>query len=1049
MFRSDISVRTSSRDAIAFAVRFSHPPVTAALAWIAVALSMFIRASPVSGMPASPDPIQLVQRDGTRITLYVRGDEIQQWFEDLDGFSAIRHRGRYVYARLRPDGNLAPTPFVVGRDNPQVRGLTRRARPTPQARARREAEFWGQDKGNANANANGKGAPNVAAQSAPAAVTASGTVKNLVVLCKFSDHVFNTHTREQADYDVLFNTIGGDATLAPTGSVRDCFLENSYGTMTLASTVVAWVTLPQTQAYYANGSHGIAVAYPQNAQGMVEDALDLVDPLVDFGSFDDDNDGFVDAISFVHSGYGAETGGGGGNWIWSHRWTLWALSGGQWASSDLNGNSVAVKVSDYHTEPALWGTSGTQISRIGVIVHETGHFFGLPDLYDTDGSSHGIGSWGMMANSWGIDGSQLYPPHFCAWSKISLGWVTPTVLTTSGSYSAPRVQTTSTIFKISSGFPSNEYLLIENRQAYGFDSLIPQGGLAIWHIDDSQSSNAAEGYPGQSGWPGNSNHYKVALLQADGSFHLEKKQNYGDSGDLFHAGGVDTLGPSTTPNTDTYQGGTITATDHTISAISASGTTMTFSFNQNSALAAITSPANASTLTSSSVTFTWSAGTGIDEYHLKLGTSVGGVDLYSRSQGTSTSVTVGLLPNDGSAVYARLSSRAGTVWEYNDYSYTAVTGADARAAMTSPADTATFVATSVTFTWSTGTGIDEYYLKLGTSVGGFDLYSRSQGTSTSVTVDFLPNDGSAVYGRLWSRAGTLWDYNDYLYTAVTGAAARAAMTSPADTATFASTSVTFTWSVGTGIDEYYLKLGTSVGGFDLYSRSQGTSTSATVNFLSNDGSAVYARLWSRAGTLWDYNDYSYTAVTSADPLAVMISPADTSTLGSTSVTFTWSTGTGIDEYYLKLGTSVGGADLYLRPQGTSTSAIVNYLPNDGFTVYARLWSRAGTVWGYNDYSYTAVTGADGHATMTSPADTSTLGSTSVTFNWAAGAAADGYTLRIGSTLGGTDLYASSVLTDLSQWVTGLPNDGRTLYVRLWTRTNGEWQFYDYTYTATS
>ena len=54
---------------------------------------MFIWASPASGMPASPDPIQLVQRDGIRITLYVRGDEIQQWFEDLDGFSAIRHRG--------------------------------------------------------------------------------------------------------------------------------------------------------------------------------------------------------------------------------------------------------------------------------------------------------------------------------------------------------------------------------------------------------------------------------------------------------------------------------------------------------------------------------------------------------------------------------------------------------------------------------------------------------------------------------------------------------------------------------------------------------------------------------------------------------------------------------------------------------------------------------------------------------------------------------------------------------------------------------------------
>ena len=48
-----------------------------------------------------------------------------------------------------------------------------------------------------------------------------------------------------------------------------------------------------------------------------------------------------------------------------------------------------VKMFSYHTEPALRGSSGTGIERIGTICHESGHFFGLPDLYDysplTDG----------------------------------------------------------------------------------------------------------------------------------------------------------------------------------------------------------------------------------------------------------------------------------------------------------------------------------------------------------------------------------------------------------------------------------------------------------------------------------------------------------------------------------------------------------------------------------------------------------------------------------------------------------------------------------------
>ena len=202
----------------------------------------------------------------------------------------------------------------------------------------------------------------------------------------------------------------------------------------------------------------------------------------------------------------------------------------------------------------------------------------MPDLYDTDGTGEGIGSFGLMANSWGFDFSQRYPPHLSPWSKVQLGWLTPTTITQPGSYSLPAVENEPEVYRIDQGFPSNEYLLIENRQPLGFDGAMPQGGLVIWHIDEQAGLNT-EGHPGQANWPANGNHYRVAVLQADGDYDLEKNKNRGDAGDVFHGNGVDQLLSTGNPSTIAYQSGIVSETGHEITDISNAGTTMSFNFN--------------------------------------------------------------------------------------------------------------------------------------------------------------------------------------------------------------------------------------------------------------------------------------------------------------------------------------------------------------------------------------------------------------------------------------------------------------------------------------
>jgi len=504
-------------------------------------------------VPAFPGSFFEVQPDGTRVELRVRGDEHFNWTEDLSGYTVVSHKGWFEYARLNPQGRLIPSGLKVGRNNPRSFGLKKGLLPSVSQRA-----------------ASSKKSGSASSASSAQAVQASGTVRNLVVLIQFSNHVGRA-LPTSSEIDVLFNAPGGDPQLAPTGSVRDVYLQNSYGQFELNSDITPWITVSGTESYYANGASGDSTLWE-----ALREALSQLDQTIDFGQYDSDNDGNIDSIAFLHSGYGAEWGVTSSDGalkddrIWSHRWTIQNPS---WTSQE------GVTVSNYHISTSLWGTVGSQIGRIGVIAHETGHFFGLPDLYDIDGGGNGIGSYGLMANSWGFSGSQQCPPHLSPWSKMQLGWIEPVDISQQGTYSIGQSETNNEYFIITDGFASNEYLLIENRQRAGFDCSLPQGGLAIWHIDDETGFDT-EGYPSKR-FPKDGKHYRVALAQADGGFNLEMGYNRGDAGDLHHAAGVDAMapGPDGHPNTDGYQNGQIVVTGHTISDISASGPVMTFCLN--------------------------------------------------------------------------------------------------------------------------------------------------------------------------------------------------------------------------------------------------------------------------------------------------------------------------------------------------------------------------------------------------------------------------------------------------------------------------------------
>jgi immune inhibitor A len=373
------------------------------------------------------------------------------------------------------------------------------------------------------------------------AAPATGTLRTIALVVDFSDRVHSVAA--SAFDDLLFADVYGPA------SVRGYFREISYGSPTTRGLLdivtvdppssTGWLRLPQALAYYTAGGRNGRGTYPNNAQRMVEDAVAAADPFIDFRQYDSDGDGFVDNLCVIHAGQGAEHTGDASH-VWSHKWQT---------KSPISVDGVAV--SSYSTEPEYWSTPGDMTT--GVFCHEMGHILGLPDLYDRDKSSAGIGRWSLMASgSWnGKLGSS--PSRLDAWCSAQLGWLKPQVLEgRPAMQSIPDVASgrSATAFKLypRGATSGSEYFLVENRQRTGTDAALPGAGLLIWHVDEARNRRDV-GYQNDT-----ESHKLVDLEEAAGEQSLDLDWKARSTADDPYPGtsGNRRFSDATNPNANTY-----------------------------------------------------------------------------------------------------------------------------------------------------------------------------------------------------------------------------------------------------------------------------------------------------------------------------------------------------------------------------------------------------------------------------------------------------------------------------------------------------------------
>lgn len=473
-----------------------------ALAFVA-AMAMFLVSAKALAVPACPGPIMLAQPDGALFEATLWGDERSGGAETSNGYTVLQNHitGYWEYARRSPDGGLEPSGLRPGEHDPESEGIHPRLRPFLDAEAQ---EHDPRD------------------VSIAAAVPSSGTIKVPVILATFRDR---TPTYQASDFRGL---LFGDHPAIATGpgSIKDYYSEVSYGRLLVsegAAGVQGWFVGEHEHDYY-----GRQFGHERAAE-LVAEAVYAADPYIDFSEYDNDGDGYVDVVILVHQGMGAECTGNLLD-IWSHRSTL---------SSKGHGPVLVdgVRVNEYTIQPEEGPrrAGGKGISSIGVFAHEFGHSMGIPDLYDIDGSSRGVGDWCLMGSGSHNRTREMgdTPAHMSAWGKWRLGWVNPVLVKGFHSgwvFNAAALSDSVVQLLPNPGGPGDwnrkdggrgEYFLIENRYKIGFDAGLPASGLAIWHIDERQRDNSDD------------SHRLVDLEEADGMDDLDYNRNQGDAGDLY------------------------------------------------------------------------------------------------------------------------------------------------------------------------------------------------------------------------------------------------------------------------------------------------------------------------------------------------------------------------------------------------------------------------------------------------------------------------------------------------------------------------------------
>lgn len=417
---------------------------------IAFSLLALLMATMSWAVPAKRATRLITQADGTTEEVTLMGDEYSHYWQTADG---------RLYS-LNEDGTFSRMFTKPSRKTERrIQSNERRAQ---RATARR----------------------NVGTSSA-----STGNKKGIIILVNYKDKKM-VHTNDEFKAQMNEHNYSQNGHI---GSLSDYFYDQSYGQLSIEFDVVGPYDVSQNLSYYGQnvgGSEG-EDRYPG---ALITEAVNLADADgVDFSQYDWDGDKEVDQIFVIYAGYG-EASGAAANTIWPHEWSL---SSASYFGSGGNGpiQKDGVKIDTYACSSELSGTYGSKMDGIGTAAHEFSHCMGLPDFYDTQGSSPGMSVWSLM--DYGCyNGEGCVPSPYTSYERWYSGWLTPTELTTGCEIQNMKPITEAPeAYIIYNEANRNEYYMLENHQKThaateyrNWDKEAYAHGMLVLHVDYNASA---------------------------------------------------------------------------------------------------------------------------------------------------------------------------------------------------------------------------------------------------------------------------------------------------------------------------------------------------------------------------------------------------------------------------------------------------------------------------------------------------------------------------------------------------------------------------------